>query len=198
MCFPRAWEHHSHSLPLPDIFKERHLGCAVEEPCTAQGEVTLLFSYRMQFSWAELLGLAVSNMSRYHPSCSLSAAARALCSGAVSGSEECTLRPTSPLGKDSALRCRHAWVGCQAGMAGLELVTAKLSGFEPVPCVSSSPASLGTCYLGSSAVQSVWAPAVLPHALLLCIKESQWFAIPDSSGEWNMSYGWRVKTLHQL
>lgn len=194
MCFPRAWEHHSHFLLLPDFFKEGHVGCAVEEPCRAQGEVTLLFSYRIQFSWAGLLVLAMSNMSRYHPSCSLSAAPCALCSGGVSG----TLRPPSSLGKDSALCCRHVWVCCQADIAGLELVTAKLSGFKPIPSVSSSPASLGTCYLSSSAIQSVWAPAVLPHALLLCIKESQWFAVPDSLGEWNMSYGWSVKTLHQL
>ena len=62
MCFPRAWGRHSHS-PSPRFFKERHFGCAMEEPRRAQGEVTLLFSCRIQFSWP---GLAVSNVSRHH------------------------------------------------------------------------------------------------------------------------------------
>lgn len=118
----------------------------------------------------------------------------ALWSGGVSGSEEGMLGPLQL----PWARTRHCVaemleqvVRPTADMADIDLVLGKLAGFELILCASSSLVSLGTCYLGSSAVQSVWAPAVLLCALLPCIKESQWFAVPDLSA--GMKHELRLK-----
>lgn len=146
--------------------------------CRAQGEVTLMFSCRIWFSWAGFLGPGhVRHAWIAARAAAAHAAPRALQPGGVSGSGEWAHGLLQPPGARTEM-LQHARLTVET--ADLGVVLAMLPCFWAYSLCFWFSSELGTCY-PDTGTQSVGAPAGLPCALLPGIKESQSFAVPDSS-----------------
>lgn len=150
--------------------------------CRAQGEVTLMFSCRIWFSWAGFLGPGHVRLERVP-----ARAEQSLCSTCSAAWRGLRLwrvgmwAPPTSRGKDSALCARDA-LACQAhsGDSWTRPSVSKAALVLSLFLVLLVQQWAWVPFIWILVPQSVWAPAV-PCALLPWIKESQSFAVPDSS-----------------